>query len=128
GDPRFERVRVRALAAALGPERLAAAAETARLARDALDAAAEALIARAARVDPAGWATLEPEAFRADPAGPRALRLLRHAIGGGAYAPAPARTASLLPDLGRRGRTLGHCRIAPWRGGALICREARDLP
>ena len=127
-DPRYERVRLRALVPALGAERLAAAAETAGRARAALDAAAASLVARAARLDPAGWALLDPAEFRREPAGPRALRLLLHAIGGDAYAPAPARVEALLAELGDRGRTLAHCRTLPWRGGVLVCREARGLP
>jgi tRNA(Ile)-lysidine synthase len=127
-DPRFERARLRALVPALGAERLAAAAETARLARAALDEAAAALVARAARLDPAGWATIDPGEFRRDPAGPRALRLLLHAIGGDPYPPSPAGVEALLAGLGGPGRTLAHCRALPWRGAALLCREARDLP
>jgi len=127
-DARFERTRLRTLVATLGAGRLAAAAATARDARAPLDAAAAALAARSVTLHPAGWAILEPVGFAGDAAAARALRHLLHGLGGGDYAPAPAAVRAALPDLGRRGRTLGRCRMLVWRGLALVCRENRGLP
>src|SRR5690606_6713696 len=59
-----------------------------------------------------------------------ALRQILRSVGGLQYPPREARLARLLEQLGAglpRGRTLGGCRILPWRGAVLTCREPRAI-
>src|SRR5690606_1779023 len=85
-----------------------------------------------ARIDPAGFLILDPDAPLAAPSGirRRALRQILRSVGGLQYPPREARLDRLLEQLGAglpRGRTLGGCRILPWRGAVLVCREPRAI-
>ena len=96
--------------------------------RIARERAADALIARALALHPAGFAVLDPAMLAA--ADPEiAMRVLSRAVsclGGLRY---PARTARLARLLAvvtqepRRAHTLGGCRFVPWRGRVLVLRE-----
>lgn len=150
-DPRYARVRLRRLMPVLAgegltPARLAATAARMARARAALDAAAEALLGRAARFDPAGFATLDRDALAGAPAeiGLRALVAVLGAVGGGPYRPRMERTEALhraltgggaardavaAAGLGG-GRTLAGCRIVPAPGApnrVLVVREPARL-
>ena len=133
-DRRFARVRVRALLAALAKEgltaeRLAATARQMRRARLALDAAADELADRAARLDPAGFGSIDHGPLLAAPE-EIALRLLARvlmAVGGSPYRPRLKRLERLheaLKGTGEGRWTLAGCRIALKGGQILIWREA----
>jgi len=132
-DSAYARVRLRQNAALLAEEgltgeRLAATAGRLGRARTALEAAVAAVLVCAVRLDPAGFAWLDPTALKAAPEeiGLRGLAALLATIAGAAQ---PPRLASLerlyrvLPDAIAGGRTLGGCRLLPRHGGVLICRE-----
>lgn len=61
----------------------------------------------------------------------RIIRQLIHAISGFPYPPRRAAIDRLVTGLSAgnefRGATLGGCRLLPWRGRILLCREARNL-
>lgn len=131
-DPRFERVRVRRLIAAMGAggvtvPMLAEAAATLAAARDALDGAARAWGALAIAGD--GAVALAVPAFARAPEVLRArmLRLALKAAAGEAAAPDAAEAARLAAALcapGFRGATLSGARaLAPAGGRVLIVRE-----
>lgn len=133
-DKRFARVRVRAVIEALAEEglsaeRLAATAKSMRRARLALDAATDELASAAARLEPAGYCSLDREALLAVPE-EIALRLVARAlmaVAGRAYRPRLERLERLFSALRgtEKGRwTLAGCRIAAGRGQVLIWREA----
>jgi tRNA(Ile)-lysidine synthase len=131
-DDRFARVRLRRLAPLLAAEglsadRLGATAVRLGAAREALEHAAAELLARAAQIDPAGHCSLDPiftEAARE--VALRALASVLVAIGGNAYPPRYERLLRAFEGLAGvplHGRTLAGCRLVPWRGRILICRE-----
>jgi tRNA(Ile)-lysidine synthase len=140
-DPRHARARLRALLPALAQEgltteRLAATAARLARARQALESAVEALLARAATLDPAGYATLDRVALASAPAeiALRALAALLQTLGGGDYTPRLARLERLYREIGQglpAARTLGGCRILRLRLSdptrLLICREPAAL-
>lgn len=138
-DPAYGRVRVRATllpglaAEGITRDRLAHTAMRLGRAREALEEQATALVARAVDVDPMGFAWVDAAALAAAPAeiGLRVLARLLAAIGGAAYPPRHARlerlyTALATDSLGG-GCTLGGCRIGPYRGRLLVCREAAGI-
>lgn len=133
-DRRFARVRIRAVLGSLAEEgvsaeRLAATARHMRRAKIALDAVADDLAAAAARLDPAGYCSIERDRLLAAPA-ETALRLMARAlmaVGGGAYRPRLERLERLFSALRQteKGRwTLAGCRISSGRGQILVWREA----
>ncbi|MDP2620833.1 MAG: tRNA lysidine(34) synthetase TilS [Hyphomicrobiales bacterium] len=133
-DKRFARVRMRAVLERLAEEgvsaeRLAATARHMRRARLALEAATDDLARAAARLEPAGFCTIDREALSAAPA-EIALRLLARAlmaVAGKPYRPRLERLERLFSGLKEtdRGRwTLAGCRIAASREEVLIWREA----
>ncbi len=138
-DARFLRARLRALAPALAevgltPDRLAATAGRIGRARAALEEAVAAALVEAVRLDPAGFALLDPAALRRAPreVGLRALARVVTTVGGGRATPRLARLEALFDWLtgdGRagRGRTLAGCRILVRRAGVLVCRELRAV-
>jgi tRNA(Ile)-lysidine synthase len=137
----FGRVRLRQASALLDREGLTAArlAGTARRmaqARTALEAATARLLAEAIVLYPEGYATLAIAPFRAASAeiALRALARLVTTVAGSDYPPRLERVERLLADVlstgdegGSQGggRTLGGCRILPWKGLLLVCREPR---
>ena len=137
-DESYARVRLRRLLPALARDgvtaaRLAAASRDFGRARAALEGEVAAVLARAARPDPAGFLTLDPAILAA--AGPevagRALARCLLAVGGGEHAPRLERLERLRGRLAaglERAVTLGGCRIVPDRGGWLVVREAGRAP
>ena len=133
-NPVFARARLRAQGAALAEAGLSAPrlAETCRhlaRARIALEQLTERVLAEAVLLHPAGFALVDPAPLAAagDEIGLRALAALVATIGAEAYPPRFERLERLAgPFLAgnlRGGRTLGGCRILPYRGGVLIQRE-----
>jgi len=124
-DIRFARARLRrtpGLLAAGDPAVLGAA-------RVASERAAAALLAGAARLHPAGFATVDPHALLAGgpEVGRHALAALVATLGGREHFPRSVRVARAWAALAggplRAGITLGGCRILPRAGGLLVCRE-----
>ena len=109
---------------------LAVSAEMRACAREriARERAADALIARALALHPAGFAVLDP-AMLAAAAPEVAMHVLSRAVsclGGWRYPARTARLARLLAVITqepRRAHTLGGCRFVFWRGRALVLRE-----
>ncbi|OHC83933.1 MAG: tRNA lysidine(34) synthetase TilS [Rhodospirillales bacterium RIFCSPLOWO2_12_FULL_67_15] len=144
-DSRFARTRVRASLPALAAQgvtaaSLAAAARRFADVRVALEAATAALLARAARVHPAGFAVLSLSELRAAPAeiAARALARALAAVGGRTHPPALAKSARILAAAAARpeGRgnlaALAGC-VVELRAGSgtaelLLRREGRGLP
>jgi tRNA(Ile)-lysidine synthase len=133
-DPRYARVRLRALSAALAAEglsdrRLAAAAAALGRARSAMEAAVAGLLAAAVVAHPAGFCRLDLGPCRGAPedVARRALVRMLLCVGGGVYPPRGARLErlyrSLMDGSLGSGRTLAGCRVVPRRDGVLICRE-----
>lgn len=134
-DPAFARTRARQSLEDLGREgitaaRLAATARRMGRARTALEAAVTDLLAGSTAIDAAGFCLLDAGAFAAAPeeVGLRALARVLMCVGGAPYAPRLERLqrlyAALVTDGLTKGRTLGGCRIGPWREHVLVCREA----
>jgi tRNA(Ile)-lysidine synthase len=122
-DARFARVRIRLAwpqLAPLGltPERLAATADHLVRAREALDVATQAVLARACQPCPRGIA-LDPLALAGAPPelGLRALAQVLMAVSGNPYRPRFERLSSLFTAITQDslggGRTLHGCRIGP---------------
>jgi tRNA(Ile)-lysidine synthase len=89
-------------------------------------------LARNARIDPAGFVTLPAGALASAPPdlARRAVQQILMTIGSQHYPPRQARLARLLAQLRAglaSGRTLAGCRILPWRGALLICRETQAI-
>jgi tRNA(Ile)-lysidine synthase len=129
--PGFARARLR-LGAGLDSQHLAALAAGYGAERAARDERTAAWLALHARIDPAGFVVLAPGALAAAPPeiGRRALQQILISVGGGRYPPRQARLARLLAQVRAglsSGRTLAGCRILPWRGTLLICREPRAI-
>jgi tRNA(Ile)-lysidine synthase len=115
--------------------------DAARLARAAAAQAGEraesdrrvaSWLAAHARVDPAGFVIVARDALARAPDGTRrrAIRDIVRSVGGRDYPPREARLDRLLERLRAglaAGRTLGGCRIVPWRDAVLICRELRAI-
>jgi tRNA(Ile)-lysidine synthase len=108
--------RINALAGALGT------------ARRTIEAAQDALLARAVTLHPAGFGRLDTTAFRdARPeVGDGALARLLLAVGGAIYPPRGGRLERLAGEL-RQGlqatRTLGGCQLIPRKSDILVVRE-----
>ena len=133
-NPAFARVRVRALkdpfgAAGLTSTRLAETARHLGRARAALEGAVERALAEAVAPHPAGFALVDPTplAGAPDEIGLRAVAALVTAVGGNEFPPRFDRLERAAEALfsGRlgAGRTLGGCRLVPWRGRVLVVRE-----
>lgn len=145
-DPLHARVRMRAHMPALTREGLTAeriAATAARMgrARSALEDAVARLLAACTRIDPCGFAVVEPALLCRAPEeiGLRALGRILACIGGHPYPPRldgierlyiAVRASASLPD--GRARTLAGCRIsmapsALGRRHLLVCREVAAM-
>ena len=133
-DPAFDRVRVRRASAALESAGMSAArlGRTARhmaLARVTLEAGATDLLARAASVHAAGFCLVDPRALQAAEGeiSLRALSRVLMCVAGAHYPPRFERLTRLADAIAAglgSARTLSGCRLAPWRGRILVCREA----
>jgi tRNA(Ile)-lysidine synthase len=127
-DPRFARVRLRAVLADPGGEgpgiaALAAAAGAFRLRRERAEAALARRLAAAAEIRPEGFAWIEPDALGRDGVAAAALAQLARLVGGGGLAPAAARAAGLL---GGGSGTLGGAWLRRAAGGRwLLARDPR---
>ena len=136
-NPAFSRVRLRRLAGVLATEgltaeRLAATAGRLGRARAALEQATAAAAARSVELHPAGFVLVRPEVFRQVPeeVGLRLLSRLVAAVGGAEHVPRLERLERLFGELVAGlsgGRTLGGCRVAPWRGSVVVSREAARI-
>jgi tRNA(Ile)-lysidine synthase len=118
-DPRLDAARLIRLACAQGE------------AREALDGAVAAWLVQHAQIFPTGFAliALGELALAAPAVAARALQQTLLTIGGRPYPPRRARLDRLLVELRDgphpvSGRTLGGCRLLPWHGRVLVCREA----
>ncbi|RDD60162.1 tRNA lysidine(34) synthetase TilS [Ferruginivarius sediminum] len=101
-------------------------------ARQIIEAAQDALLARAVWLHPAGFATLDPVAFAGspEPVSFGALSRVLLAVGGLVYPPRTARLERLHAALSEgleRGRTLGGCRIVPRKARWLVVHEAERV-
>lgn len=133
-NPAYARVRMRNLMPSLAAEgmasgRLAATARRLGRARAALEDMVAEAAARWVEVHPAGYALLDPAAFRAaaEEVGLRLLARLVQNVGGGAYPPREERLEALHGRLCGgldAAVTLGGCRLDVWQGRLLVCREA----
>ena len=133
-DPAFQRVRVRSAGAALqaagvSAPRLARTARHMARARIALEADTTDLLARAARIDPAGFCLVDPQALAAaaDEISLRALSRVLMCVSGADYPARFERLARLAAAIAAgldSARTLSGCRIAPRGDRLLVCREA----
>lgn len=133
-DPAHTRTRIRTFArrlaeAGVEPQDLAATAAQHAAARAEADDAVAACLAAAAEIHTEGWCTLNPAQLARSDAetARRALARILVAIGGRRYAPRGAKLdrvwAELMDGKLSAARTLGGCRIVPWRKTLLICRE-----
>lgn len=132
-DERYARPRLRQLmpvladAGATSPN-LAAYARAMGRARRRLDGARAALAADAVAVRPEGYAAMDPSAILDAPApvGTAVLGRVLRCVGGRDHVPRGPRLDRLMAGLRARpeqARTLGGCRIVPWRGQWLVVRE-----
>jgi tRNA(Ile)-lysidine synthase len=134
-NPAFARVRVRAqmptglAEAGLTPRRLAETSRHLARARTVLEQLVERALAAGVALHPAGFALVDPRPLAAAPEeiGLRALASVIATIGGEEFPPRFDRleraAAALYGDGLGGGRTLGGCRILPWRGRVLVLRE-----
>lgn len=133
-NPVFARVRVRAMKRLLGdsgltPERLAETSRHLARARAALEQSVERVLLAGVALHPAGFALVDPRPFAAAPdeIGLRALAAMIATVGGGEFPPRFDRlermAAALFGGTLGTGRTLGGCRLVPWRGRVLVARE-----
>lgn len=137
-DPAFARVRMRALARALGEEgltadRLAATARRLGRARAALEETVNGCLGRHVGLYPAGYCVIAP-ALLDDAPEEIALRALSRTvacIAGAAYPPRLERIERLYAALRAggpgRGRTVAGARIVPHDGAYLVFREAAAM-
>jgi tRNA(Ile)-lysidine synthase len=126
-DLSFARGRLRR-SAGLDVPRLARLAREYAGPRAENDARVASWLALNARIDPAGFVTLAGGALASTPPDVRrrAIQQILMTVGGNRYPPRGARLDRLIEQLRAglaSGRTLAGCRILPWQGGLLICRE-----
>ena len=134
-NPAFARVRVRAqmptglAEAGLTPKRLAETSRHLARARTVLEQLVERALAAGVSLHPAGFALVDrhPLGQAPEEIGLRALASVIATIGGEEYPPRFDRleraAEALFGDALGGGRTLGGCRILPWRGRVLVVRE-----
>jgi tRNA(Ile)-lysidine synthase len=109
----------------LSVARLLVTARNLGRARAALEMEVDALLAECAALDNAGFALVDAPRLIEAPAELRlrALARLVTTIGGRAHPPRLERLERAAAALGEA-RTLAGCRLLPWRGRLLVCREA----
>jgi tRNA(Ile)-lysidine synthase len=133
-NPAFARVQVRNrqasfAASGLTPQRLAETSRQLARARVALEHAVDRVLVAGVGLHPAGFALVDPRPLAAAPdeIGLRALAAIIATIGGEEFPPRFDRleraAAALFGGTLGAGRTLGGCRILPWRGRVLVVRE-----
>ena len=126
-DPKYLRTIARGLAANAGEAE--AVAQSFGAGRIARDAAVADCLAAAVALYPEGWAAIDVARLGAAVAdiGQRALARVLMTVGGRPYPPASEALERLHAEITapawQAGRTLAGCRVAPWRGAALIARE-----
>jgi tRNA(Ile)-lysidine synthase len=132
-DDRFERVRVRALLAALyeqellSPQAVAATAGKLAVEADAARRNEEALFDRMGGCFYA-WGGVSLDRWRSDATGAAGLaRRLLHAVGGSEYAPDGTDAAHALDSVGEGAATLAGALIRRWRDRLWIVREPAAL-
>jgi len=129
-DDRYTRVRMRRKLTPAGIARLSGAARRDGARRATRDADCAALLARHARLWPAGYGWLDAALFEGGPSALslRALARMIACVGGCDY---PPRRAPLLRAHGAlcagRSATLGGCRLIARPGGVLVGRELRAV-
>jgi len=133
-NPAFARVRVRGQKAAfaasgLTPQRLAETSRNLARARAALERSVERVLVESVGLHPAGFALVDrrPMAAAPDEIGLRALAAIIATVGGEEFPPRFDRleraAAALFAGTLGAGRTLGGCRLLPWRERVLVMRE-----
>ena len=133
-NPAFARVRVRAqkslfAEAGLTPQRLAETSRHLARARTVLEQLVERALVAGVSLHPAGFALLDPRPLATAPEeiGLRALAAVVATVGGEEFPPRFDRleraAQALYGEALGGGRTLGGCRILPWRGRVLVLRE-----
>jgi len=133
-NPAFARARVRAqkplfAEAGLTARRLAETSRHLARARSVLEELVERVLAAGVSLHPAGFALVEPRPLAAAPdeIGLRALAAVIATVGGEEFPPRFDRleraAEALYGGTLGGGRTLGGCRILPWRGRILVLRE-----
>ncbi len=137
-NPAFERVQLRQVAPiladlGLGTENLWDFARSMGRARQALEEAICAFLARHGAIRPAGYATLDRQALLSAPPvlASGVLRRLLAAVGGRSYPVSPTAVARLLArwqEATGSGGTLGGCGITEYGDKVLIYRENRSIP
>lgn len=137
-NPAYGRTRIRRLApilaaAGVTAARLARTATALGRARSHMEGAVADFLAAAVTIHGAGFCRLDREIYRHAPGeiARQALARILLCIGSGAYGPRSDRLqrlhGALAGDVFNAGRTLGDCRILPYRRGVLICRETRAV-
>jgi tRNA(Ile)-lysidine synthase len=130
----FARVRVRGqknqfAATGLTPQRLADTSRHLARARAALEHSVERVLVLSVALHPAGFALVDPRPLATAPEeiGLRALAAIVATVGGEEFPPRFDRleraAAALFGGSLGAGRTLGGCRVLPWRGRVLVLRE-----
>lgn len=137
-NPAFARVRVRGQQASfadfgLTPQRLAETSRHLARARIALERSVERVLVEAVGLHPAGFALVDrhPLARAPDEIGLRAFAAIVATVGGEEFPPRFDRleraAAALFGGRLGAGRTLGGCRILPWKGRVLVVREPATM-
>ncbi len=127
-NPAFERSRIRMKSQPEGTEAVIATMRDNAAVRIARERALAVLLARTVALHPAGFALIDPGPIAASgEIGEQALGRLLMVLGAAAYPLRRERLRRLREALAAmpcRARTLGGCRLLPWRGRILVLREA----
>jgi tRNA(Ile)-lysidine synthase len=137
-DPHYQRTQVRAALELLAPEglgarRLAATAGRMARVRQALEAMTAEVMGRAVRHEPLGYSFIDAQSLARAPE-EIALRVLARVLADVGGHSEPMRLerlerllAAILGGELAGGRTLAGCRVLPWKGAILVCREASQI-
>jgi tRNA(Ile)-lysidine synthase len=132
-NPVFERTRLRVETSAEEIEQLTAELRDLGHQRIAREHQLDRLLAAAVSLHPAGFAVIDPAAIGRGEAelAERLLGRVALCIGGAVYPLRRERVSRLrtgLLEQAERARTLGGCRLVPWRGQLLVLRELASAP